>query len=57
MKKFPLSLTAYLIWEERNKMIFDGNSRSVAMVFCKFQVFFYMVLHFHEQNHFLLDVG
>jgi len=57
MKKVSLSLTVYLIWEERNKWLFDGSRHSTDVVLRKFQVLFYMVLHFHDPNHSLIHVG
>jgi hypothetical protein len=57
MRRFSLGLTVYLIWEERNKRIFDSTYNLVDVIICKFQVLFYMVLHFHEKNHFLINVG
>jgi hypothetical protein len=57
MKKVFLSLTVYLIWEERNKRLFDESSHSTDVVLRKFQVLFYMVFHFHDPNHSLIHVG
>ena len=52
MRRFSLGLTVYLIWEERNKRIFDSTCNLVDVIICKFQVLFYMVLHFHEKKPF-----
>ena len=41
----------------RNKRIFEDNCTLADVLFRKFQVVFYMVLHFHEQNHFLTSFG
>jgi hypothetical protein len=57
MRRVSLGIVVYLIWEERNKRIFDNTWHTVDVIFHKFQVIFYMILHFHEQNHFSLNVG
>jgi hypothetical protein len=57
MKRAALSITTYLIWEERNKRVFDGRSREISAVFRRFQILFYTVFHFHEKDHFLLNMG
>ncbi|XP_073262655.1 uncharacterized protein [Populus alba] len=44
MKRAALSITTYLIWEERNKRAFEGRSREIAAVFRRFQILFYTVL-------------
>ena len=49
MKRVSLAITVYLIWEERNKRVFEANSRGVDTVFRRFQILFYTVLHFHEK--------
>jgi len=43
MRRVSLGLTVYLIWEERNKRIFDGKNTSVGNIFRKFQIMFYTV--------------
>jgi hypothetical protein len=50
-------MIVYLIWDESNKRIFEGKSALPALVFRKFQILFFMVLHFHEKNHFLINVA
>jgi len=57
MRRVSLAITVYLIWEERNKRVFDGKSRGVDTVFKRFQILFYIVFHFHEKDHFQLHVG
>ena len=57
MNRVSLGLVVYLIWEERNRRVFDGNSRDVNIVFRRFQVLFYVIFHFHERDHSLLQVG
>ncbi|KAL9347256.1 hypothetical protein Peur_058622 [Populus x canadensis] len=57
MRRVSLSMLVYLIWDERNKRIFEGKSALPALVFQKFQILFFMVLHFHEKNHFLINVA
>jgi hypothetical protein len=57
MRRVSLGTVVYLIWEERNKRIFDNTCHPVDVIFLKFHVIFYMILHFHEQNHFSLNVG
>jgi hypothetical protein len=52
-----LGITVYLIWEERNKRVFDAKSREVDVMFRRFQILFYTVFHFHEQDHLQLAVG
>jgi hypothetical protein len=57
MKRVSLGITVYLIWEERNRRVFDGRSREIATVFRRFQILFYIVFHFYEKDHLLLQVG
>jgi hypothetical protein len=57
MRRVSLSITVYLIWEERNKRIFDNTYNLVELIYRKFQVFFYMILHFHEKNHLIFNIG
>jgi hypothetical protein len=57
MRRVSLGLTVYLIWEERNKRIFDGQNTSVGNIFRKFQILFYTVFHFYEKDHHILNVG
>jgi hypothetical protein len=57
MRRASLSLIVYLIWEERNKRIFEGKSTLPDFVFRKFQILFFMVLHFHEKNHTHINVA
>ena len=57
MRRVSLGITVYLIWEERNKRVFDAKSRGVDTLFRRFQILFYIVFHFHEQDHCQLVVG
>jgi len=57
MRRVSLGLTVYLIWEERNKRIFDGKNTSVGNIFRKFQIMFYTIFHFYEKDHHILNVG
>jgi hypothetical protein len=57
MRRVSLGITVYLIWEERNKRVFDAKSREVDVMFRRFQILFYTVFHFHEQDHLQLAVG
>jgi hypothetical protein len=56
MRRVFLSINVYLVWEERNKRIFDNTCNLVELLFHKFQVIFYMILHFHKKNHFIINV-
>jgi hypothetical protein len=57
MKRVSLAITVYLIWEERNKRIFDGSCSTIAALFRNFQTRFYTILHFHEADHFSFQLG
>jgi hypothetical protein len=57
MRRVSLGITVYLIWEERNKRVFDAKSREVDVMFRRFQILFYTVFHFHEQDHLQWAVG
>jgi hypothetical protein len=57
MRRVSLGLMVYLIWEERNKIMFYGKSTLVGNTFRKFQVIFYIVFHFYEKDHHILNVG
>jgi hypothetical protein len=57
MWRASLCILVYLIWEERNKRIFYDKSTSPALLFRKFQIIFYMILHFHEKDHTLINVA
>lgn len=50
MRRVSLALLMYLIWEERNKRLFDSPSKPVSVIFCRFQVLFYTIMYFHEKN-------
>jgi len=56
MQRVSLCVLVYLIWEERNKRIFDDKCASPALFFRKFQIIFDMILHFHEKDHSLIQV-
>jgi hypothetical protein len=49
IRRVSLGILIYLIWEERSKRVFDNSCNPVPFVFRRFQVLFYMILHFHEQ--------
>lgn len=57
MKRVSLAITVYIIWEERNKRIFDGSCSTIAALFRNFQTRFYTILHFHEDDHFSFQFG
>jgi hypothetical protein len=57
MRRVSLGLIVYLIWEERNNGVFEDKCKLIDDVFRRFQVLLYMILYFHEANHFLLPVG
>jgi len=57
MRRVSLGITVYLLWEERNRWIFEGKTRGVDVVFRRFQILFYIIFHFHEKDHFLLRGG
>ena len=46
MKRVSLSIVVYLIWEERNRRVFENSYTLVESVFQRFYVLFYMILHF-----------
>ena len=48
MKRVSLNIVVYLIWEERNKRVFENSSSHVEPIFQCFQVLFYMILRFHQ---------
>jgi hypothetical protein len=50
IKRVSLSIVVYLIWEERNRRVFKNSCSLVETLFRRFQVLFYMILHFHEHN-------
>ena len=49
MKKVSL-IIVYLIWEERNKRVFENSCSFVEPIFRRFQVIFYMILRFHQRD-------
>jgi hypothetical protein len=57
LRRVSLGITVYLIWEERNKRIFDGQSKEIATMFRRFQILFYIVFHFYEKDYLILYVG
>jgi hypothetical protein len=57
MRRVSLGILIYIIWEERNNRLFDSTSTSIPSLFRKFQTLFFLVFHFHEQDHFSLHVG
>jgi hypothetical protein len=56
MCKVSLTILIYLIWEEKNKRVFDNYCTPVSLIFPRFQILFYMVLHFHESISFRVVV-
>lgn len=57
MRRVSLCILVYLIWEERNKIIFYDKSTSPALLFQKFKIIFYMILHFHEKDYTLINIA
>jgi hypothetical protein len=57
MRRVSLAVLVYLIWEERNKRIFNNTGKSVEAIFRKFQILFYTILYFHEKNHLAYSVA
>lgn len=57
MRRAFLGLRVYLIWEERNKRIFESTCKQIDLIFHKFQVMFYIALHFHEKNHLIFKAN
>jgi hypothetical protein len=57
MRRVSLIVLVYLIWEERNKRIFNNTGKSVEAIFRKFQILFYTILYFHEKNHLAYSVA
>ena len=47
MRRVSLGIVIYLIWEERNRRVFERNSRSINTIFRRFQILFFTILHFH----------
>jgi len=50
MKKVSLSIVVYLIWEERNRRVFENSCSFVEPIFQRFQVLFHMILYFHQRD-------
>ena len=50
MKRVSLSIVVYLIWEERNRRVFENYCSPVEPLFRRFQVLFYMILRFHQRD-------
>ncbi|KAL9374122.1 hypothetical protein Peur_033742 [Populus x canadensis] len=57
MKRVSLHIVVYLIWKERNRRVFENSYTLVESLFQRFQVLFYMILHFHECNHLQINVS
>jgi len=56
MKRVSLSIVVYLIWDERNRRVFENSCSLVEPIFLRFQVLFYMILRFHQHDiPFLID--
>jgi hypothetical protein len=45
MRRVSLVVLVYLIWEERNRCIFNNSAKSVEALFRKFQILFYTILY------------
>jgi len=50
MRRVSLAILVYLIWEERNRRIFNSIEKSVEVIFRRFQILFYTILYFHDKN-------
>jgi len=57
MKRVGLALVVYIIWEERNRRVFENAEKSIDVLFRKFQILFYTVLYFHDNNHLAYNVA
>ena len=57
MRRVSLNIVVYLIWEQRNRRVFENTCSLVDSLFQKFQVILYMILYFHESNHLIINVG
>ena len=57
MRRVALAITIYLLWEERNRRIYEGKTREVDTVFIRFQILFYTVYYFHDTDQLKLQVG
>jgi hypothetical protein len=57
MKRVSLHIVVYLIWEEKNRRVFENSYTLVESLFQRFQVLFYMILHFHERNHLQINIS
>jgi hypothetical protein len=57
MKRVGLALVVYIIWEERNRRVFENAGKSIDVLFRKFQILFYIVLYFHDNNHLAYNVA
>ncbi|KAJ6976235.1 hypothetical protein NC653_031932 [Populus alba x Populus x berolinensis] len=49
MRRVSLGKMVYLIWEERNRRVFEGKTRGVNIAFRRFQLLFYIIFHFHRR--------
>jgi hypothetical protein len=56
-RRVSLAIIVCLLWEEKNRRVFEGKTREVEAVFRRFQILFYTVFHFHETDPFKLRVG
>jgi hypothetical protein len=50
MRRVSPALVVYLIWEERNRRVFDNIDKSINLIFRKYQIMFYTILYFHDKN-------
>jgi hypothetical protein len=57
MKRVGLALVVYIIWEEQNRRVFENAGKSIDVLFQKFQILFYTVLYFHDNNHLAYNVA
>jgi hypothetical protein len=50
MRRVSPALVVYLIWEERNRRVFDNIDKSINLIFRKYHIMFYTILYFHDKN-------
>ena len=56
MRRVSLAILVYLIWEERNRRVFEGSQSTVDRIFRRFQSVFFMIFHFHEKDYSILTM-
>lgn len=57
MRRVSLGIVVYLIWQERNKRVFEMSHNSVDLMFRRYQILFYTIFYFHEKDPSLVSVG